>query len=302
VKKRYCLIVLALCGLLPILISPATALSAEGYVGAEVCKACHSDIYHYFVRDIHGRKTVAGSPAAAAECESCHGPGAEHVQKGGGKGVAIFSFRGKDALTRSSRCLKCHEESRDVAFWSMSRHKAMDVSCEQCHSIHHGVKSDLKKIQPDLCFECHRNIQAQANKQSHHPLREREMFCTQCHNPMGTFDSKMIKSDSINELCYECHAERRGPFVWEHPPVAEKCLNCHVPHGSNHPKLLSRKPPLLCQSCHDAIGHPGEPYTSFESFKGPRTSNHFVARACLNCHTNIHGSNGPWDRGSHWLR
>ncbi|MEW6586492.1 MAG: cytochrome c3 family protein, partial [Nitrospirota bacterium] len=102
--------------------------------------------------------------------------------------------------------------------------------------------------------------------------------------------------------CYSCHAEKRGPYLWVHPPVEEDCLNCHVPHGSNHSKLLIRKPHLLCHSCHDSLGHLGDLHTSFESFKGPNTRNFFVARSCLNCHTNIHGSNGPAQRGSHFLR
>lgn len=301
-KKGYYLITVLFCLLLLIFTSHKEVLSAEGYVGTDVCKACHENIYIDFIGDMHGNKNFSGTPASREGCESCHGPGAEHVRKGGGRGVEIFGFREENAQKRFSQCLSCHEESRSVAFWSTSRHKAMDVACDQCHDIHHGQEKDLKEAEPDLCFGCHRNIKAQSNKQSHHPLRERKMFCTNCHNPMGSFGVKTIKAEDVNELCYECHAERRGPFVWEHPPVAENCLNCHVPHGSNHTKLLFRKPPLLCQSCHDAAGHPGVPYTSFNSFKGPNTSNRFIARACLNCHTNIHGSNGPWDRGSHWLR
>ena len=116
--------------------------------------------------------------------------------------------------------------------------------------------------------------------------------------------TKMIKADSVNELCFKCHAEKRGPFFWEHPPVEENCLTCHVPHGSNHGKLLTRKPPHLCQSCHDASQHPGNIYTSFETFRGSAASgkNRMFARACLNCHSNIHGSMGPSTRGKHFVR
>jgi predicted CXXCH cytochrome family protein len=89
--------------------------------------------------------------------------------------------------------------------------------------------------------------------------------------------------------------------MWEHPPVEENCLTCHKPHGSNHSKLLNRRPPELCQSCHDWTQHPGSPYTSFDTFSAGH-SNRLVARACLNCHSQIHGSNGPASRGLHFVR
>jgi predicted CXXCH cytochrome family protein len=71
-------------------------------------------------------------------------------------------------------------------------------------------------------------------------------------------------------------------------------LNCHEIHGSNHSKLLVRKVPFLCQSCHNSTGtgHPDRPYTNLHSFGGPATTNRnkFYGRSCLNCHGNIHGS------------
>jgi len=105
-------------------------------------------------------------------------------------------------------------------------------------------------------------------------------------------------------LCYQCHAEKRGPFMWQHPPVDENCLSCHTPHGSNHAKLLQSKPPLLCQSCHDESRHPGTIYTRFETFQGGATSgkNRMFARACLNCHSAIHGGNAPSLRGQTHVR
>ena len=182
-----------------------------------------------------------------------------------------------------------------MPFWNLSKHKTMDVSCVDCHSIHSaGAKKNMLKVaEPDLCFNCHRNIRAQTNKQSHHPIREGKIKCSDCHNPMGTSNIKaMLRADSVNDLCYKCHAEKRGPYAFEHPPVPENCLLCHEIHGSNHTKLLVRKVPFVCQSCHTATGHPSRPYTNFHSFGGPATANKnkFYARSCLNCHGNIHGS------------
>jgi len=250
---------------------------------------------------------VPGSPVNQNACESCHGAGSAHVEKGGGKGTGIFAFsKNDDPKDKAARCLACHEESKHLASWNMSKHKSEGLSCDNCHSIHGGGDKNLKASQPELCFGCHKDIKAQTNKQSHHPIREGKVSCSDCHDPHGEFGSKMVKADSVNELCYKCHADKRGPFMWEHPPVEENCLNCHTPHGSNHSKLLAKKTPYLCQSCHVLGQHPRTPYGSASTFDPPNTAsnpNRLVARACLNCHSNIHGSNGSHGaRGPYFLR
>lgn len=296
----------------------------DKFVGSETCKGCHEDYYNKFMKSMHGKKAVPGNPANTEGCESCHGPGAQHVEKGGGKGVAIFTFGKKvDPKERAAKCLSCHEDTKTVAFWNMNRHKRAGNACNDCHSVHKGVDKLLVAREPDLCFGCHQGIRAQTNKQSHHPVNEKfvshqKLTCSSCHDTMGSFvaepvnsfstrigtgTDKMLRTDSLTELCYKCHADKRGPFLWEHPPVEENCLTCHEAHGSNHSKLLSQKVPLLCQNCH-TTGHPSSPLTARSSFTGPATSgkNRFFARSCLNCHTNIHGSNGPGARGKAFTR
>jgi DmsE family decaheme c-type cytochrome len=307
-------------------LTPRVLRADAEYVGSETCKGCHEDYYKSFLKSVHGKKAIPGSPMNREGCESCHGPGGQHAEKGGGKGLGILAFGRKlDPRERSAKCLTCHEETKTLAFWNMNRHKAAGNSCDSCHSVHKGVEKLLVAKEPDLCFNCHKNIRAQVNKQSHHPLKEafvgrQALKCSSCHNTMGSFSTepivtfsgsrrsgtdKMIKADSVNDLCFKCHAEKRGPFMWQHPPVEENCLICHEAHGSNHGKLLTSRVPLLCQNCHSTIGsHPRRPYTNLHSFQGTATANKnkFFARSCLNCHTSIHGSNGPAERGEAFLR
>lgn len=307
-RRKHIILLLLLITFL--LASVAISVSGEkktedkkSYIGAAVCKGCHEGAHESYMKSIHAKKAIPGSPANREACEACHGPGASHVEKGGGKGVGIVGFdRKASAKEKMSKCLSCHEESKHLASWNMGKHKSAGVSCDDCHSVHSKADKNLKARQPDLCYDCHRDIRAQANKQSHHPIREGKISCSDCHDPHGEFGAKMVKADTVNELCYKCHSEKRGPFMWEHAPVEENCLHCHTPHGSNHTKLLTKKPPLLCQSCHDWSLHPGTPYPSQSAFTGANPSNKFIARACLNCHTNIHGSNGPSKRGLRFVR
>ena len=298
--------ILFLLGVLSVvfLFTRVPAVSTDtGYAGVEACKGCHEGYYDSYMRTPHGKKAIAGSPAAQFGCESCHGSGSEHVSKGGGKGVAIYGFDKKlDAKERSAKCLACHEDAQHLISWNMSKHKSNGIGCTDCHSMHAGIGKGLKLGQPELCFDCHKDIRMQTNKQSHHPVREGKITCTDCHDTHGTFGPKMLRADTVNELCYKCHAEKRGPFRFEHPPVEANCLNCHAVHGSNHNSLLVRKTPQLCQSCHEASFHPSTPYTNADSFTASQPSNKMIARACMNCHTNIHGSNGPDGRGQRFIR
>jgi DmsE family decaheme c-type cytochrome len=151
----------------------------------------------------------------------------------------------------------------------------------------------------EQCFSCHKDTRAEAWKTSHHPIREGKVSCADCHNPHGTATPKMILAASVNDQCYSCHAEKRGPFLWEHPPVRESCLNCHTPHGSNHLKLQRTSVPFLCQQCHANTRHPGTLYdglrlpTLENEPPNPLASNRLFNRACLDCHAAIHGSNHP---------
>ncbi|HEX8950035.1 MAG TPA: DmsE family decaheme c-type cytochrome, partial [Dissulfurispiraceae bacterium] len=270
----------------------------EGFVGAETCRGCHEKQYDSYARTVHSKKYVKG-PAFQGACETCHGPGKRHVEKGGGRGVDIFAYGANvDPKAKSAKCLECHEEAKPLEFWDRSRHTLNNISCDNCHDPHGRAERLLKGRESELCSRCHQDIRAQFDRQTHHPVKEELMKCSDCHNVHGGFGRKMIKADTVNELCYECHSEKRGPFMWEHPPVEKKCLTCHEAHGSNHVRLLERKVPQLCESCHDVGaggGHMTEAYTSFHTFNGTATGdkNKFYGRSCLNCHTNIHGSNGP---------
>lgn len=282
------------------------SVGEAGYAGPEVCKGCHEDRYESFMKSVHGVKADPRSPASKMGCESCHGPGAAHANAGGGKGVGGIMPLSPRSSTPADKvnvtCMGCHERfpiAMSRALWKGSVHQTRDVSCANCHSIHAGYpKSLAKPTQPEVCSGCHKQIKAQLQRPSHHPIREGKVNCSDCHNPHGTVADKLLSANSINEKCYECHAEKRGPFLWEHAPaVTENCLTCHTPHGSSHDKLLVVKRPFLCQRCHSNSRHPGTLYALRPEQAGQSVytalNNRVFYRACSNCHSQIHGSNHP---------
>ena len=293
--------------------------------GPEVCQNCHADYVASYLTTKHGQKGNERGPANHGGCAACHGDGTEHVKAGGGRGVGgIINPRSKalSADERSQICLTCHADNRHLAFWDSGRHKKNDVTCSDCHTLHEGRRTNLRQDNPSItpyettqrqlqyetCTACHKQIRAQILKPSHHPLIEGKLDCTSCHNPHGALSPMMVNNESINQLCTTCHADKRGPYMNEHPPVEENCLTCHTPHGSIHGKLLTERVPNLCEDCHDGSRHPGTYYSGNQGFSNPYSgtsggpNNRLVARACLNCHTNIHGNNAPAMRGQFFLR
>ena len=135
---------------------------------------------------------------------------------------------------------------------------------------------------------------ADFQKASTHPLRFGRMSCSDCHNAHGSTNAALLVKPTLNQTCFSCHAEKRGPVLWEHAPVAEDCSLCHSSHGSNRSALLTKSPPLLCQQCHSVAGHPAVARTPGALPGGGAGGSIFlVAGSCTNCHTQTHGSNHP---------
>jgi DmsE family decaheme c-type cytochrome len=125
------------------------------------------------------------------------------------------------------------------------------------------------------------------------PVREERLQCSSCHNVHGTANVKMLRvGTTIDESCTSCHADKRGPWLWEHAPVVESCVTCHDPHGSNNDRMLVAKQPFLCQRCHVTSRHPPTVYEGY-LLNNSQNANKIYARSCTVCHQLVHGSNSP---------
>jgi len=202
----------------------------------------------------------------------------------------IFSFKTATAKEINGRCLECHSSGKDHMNFSRSAHSENNLSCLSCHSSHQGMANQFQliKAQPTLCYSCHLKIKPQFNMPFHHRVEEGLIQCSDCHNTHGGFVGKQLRSAAARDsVCYTCHADKQGPFVFEHQAVkTEGCESCHAPHGSPNPRLLkTSNQNILCLKCHTA--------SSFSRASGTPDFHNQAAQyqSCTMCHVQIHGSN-----------
>lgn len=297
-------------------------VAGAGYAGAERCQSCHKAEFGEYSKTHHAAIKPPRADSVTG-CEMCHGPGKAHADgeeaaqgddpKAAAASKLIFSFRA-NPKKNAERCLVCHQSSRDQKDFTHSTHIQHGVACDSCHSMHLTEagrnpkaervgtaqgnffnvpklpaenrwlhESQLVKAQPELCYGCHGNIQAQFALPTHHRVPEGAMKCTDCHNPHGTSNRATLRQSGW-ETCTQCHVEKRGPYVFEHSAVkVEGCTACHTPHGSvNQMLLVRRETRFLCLQCHV------DPFAA----NVPHGRLGFQARGdCTRCHAAIHGSN-----------
>lgn len=268
--------------------------------GADSCFACHDD--QAVLAVFRSKHAVPGDPDSPfghgqLQCEACHGPGGDHaarVRRGAERPpVVIF---GSGSVTpipeQNSYCVDCHQDDTGFA-WHGSGHDDNTVACADCHVSHTDSDPVLTTAtQAEVCFDCHQQQRTESLKPYAHPMRQGQMDCGGCHSPHGDSADQLMARQTVNETCHDCHAEVRGPYLWEHAPVVEDCTNCHNPHGSNHPGMLSQRAPLLCQSCHSQAGHPSVAQDE-RGLPAAAASQFLLGQSCLNCHSQVHGSNHP---------
>lgn len=259
--------------------------------GDATCTACHDEDSDSPVLSIGKTRHGTVADARTPTCTSCHGEGNGHrnnPQKVFNPPRTFGKNSPNSIEDRNGACLACHEGGQRM-HWAGSTHSNRDVACTACHQIHTGQDKVRDRLtQAEICFTCHKEQRSQINRPSRHPVREGKVICSDCHNPHGSAGPSKMVRDSVNETCFSCHMEKRGPFVYNHPPVQENCAICHNPHGTTAPNLLRSRSPFLCQECHEPNTHQGSSGTISGAY-----DRNTLARGCLNCHTQIHGSNNP---------
>ncbi|MBI1852680.1 MAG: hypothetical protein HYR85_20255 [Planctomycetes bacterium] len=244
-------------------------------VGNEICAACHAQAVTEVAATVHA--PLLGKSYASG-CEACHGPGSLHVKSAGRKGTILVN-RAMSADVASRVCLDCHESNSHVHGFRESAHARSNVSCVSCHPVAAHGRLGPPRDEPRTCAACHPNVTSEFALPNHHPLPEGGLNCSSCHavhERVSMIHDVALKQQS----CVKCHPQYQGPFVYAHEADrVDGCTACHTPHGSvNRRLLIERDARTLCLTC-----HPNTP-PSHEQRSGS------IYRRCLDCHTEIHGS------------
>ena len=280
--------------------TPASAPVAKEELPIE-CATCHKEAFDNMAASRHGASGDARTPWGKADsglgrnemCTACHGKAGDHIDDPIDKKPETLFNKSVSVDERNARCLACHIGGNRIQ-WQGSTHEANEVACSDCHKVH--IKKDpamVMETQPSICFNCHKTQRAAMMRVSTHPLRNGQMGCSSCHQPHGTAGEGQLIKATVNETCYTCHADKRGPYLWPHEPVRENCDNCHQPHGSNTSPMLQTRQPYLCMTCHD---HHSATFNGNDVANRSTAAQRMVGTGCANCHPKVHGSNHPSGR------
>ena len=216
-------------------------------------------------------------------------------------------------------CLRCHDQGVNVPKGG-SRHAALDMGCNACHSTHKIGAPDkrenqfhLTKDSPALCLGRH-DLKEQALKKAHHNQPIENADCLTCHDPHQSNKPKLaqkfqhapfesgdcetchaaakegkvvLTNTDSRALCVTCHseqAEQMQKATVQHPGAQGECIACHSPHASKSDRLLSPDPVKVCENCHSeqAQLHKTAPVLHPAAFRD----------GCFTCH-NGHGGQRP---------
>ncbi len=270
-----------------------------GAIAPDICYRCHCDMRE--LQQIAGPHQICGPNGF--NCTTCHNPHGQILES-----------------SRKDLCLQCHSSHTPAMAFLSSTHNLNGVCCTDCHNPHpracvpqivninHYEVTRPKRLamsvqQPEACYKCHPKIYGLNALPSHHPIKEGKMVCSDCHDAHGQ-ETDNLKEATINLVCYKCHADKQGPYAFEHPPVRENCAICHEPHGTVANNLLRQPATFLCLRCHpghNAVHPPGSKLAPDASSSGGTglllapAANQSLRQGfysdCTQCHQQIHGTN-----------
>jgi predicted CXXCH cytochrome family protein len=268
----------------------------------KVCLTCHAE------KDASQIQGHVHQPAIRG-CLLCHDP---HTSDNKFQLLKATSGDKKDNL-----CLTCHDQGTKVPEKG-SRHAALDMGCETCHTTHKtGPEASaqnqfhLAKAAPALCLDCHDAKDANLQK-AHRDQPFATANCISCHDPhqsaapklMAKFlhppfadkscemchapakDGKVVLTQAdAKSLCLTCHDEQAKKIETAkvpHPGAqAGDCLDCHNPHASPQPGLPKTDAVSICLGCHADVAEAGKKKVHHQPA---------FTQGCATCHEG-HGSN-----------
>ena len=198
------------------------------------CQACHgSQIVTEFDRDARRYRTSYTS--LAINCESCHGPGREHVEAAaagtltpdGPGSMADLGGLSEDGSLET--CFRCHAIKRELEPGYLPG---------SGFESHYSVGVHLVGEAPLLPDGRVRSFAYQLNHRYSDCYLSGRMTCVSCHEPHGqgyqdVFE-RPLESPFDDGQCLGCHAAKAGdPGAHTRHPVESdgaRCVSCHMPY------------------------------------------------------------------------
>jgi predicted CXXCH cytochrome family protein len=251
-----------------------------------LCTDCHD------TKDANLAKTHQNQPFEKADCLSCHNPHQSrspklmqafvHAPLEGGKSSCESCHKaskdGKVLLTTASSkelCLTCHSDKSKQIEKAKVQHPGAAGDCTDCHSPHAGRSPGFLKPDPvTACTNCHSGQAALHKKKVlHQPAFEQG--CATCHEPHGGDNQHLLRADSTNKLCLECHGPDAEPKKLESEHLVA-IFDGKVKLPENY---FSKVPTLPLK--YD-LGHPTERHPVSNTIN-PKTKAP-ISMSCLTCH------------------
>ncbi len=186
-------------------------------------------------------ENVIHMPYETGDCTLCH--------------TDAKATDGKLTMDAPELCYQCHAPKDDKKFV----HGPVQAGlCTTCHNPHESPNKRLLSFEKinDLCTMCHvdKGEFLQNTPNIHPPVQE---SCINCHDPHTSDFKFQLKAEPRKDLCLGCHTEKKE---WiekvknKHGAIdrENRCIGCHDPHGSGHPKFLRKDTAKdLCLMCHN---------------------------------------------------
>ncbi|NOS85072.1 MAG: T9SS type A sorting domain-containing protein [Ignavibacteria bacterium] len=217
------------------------------------------------------------APFAGVGCESCHGPGSEHVFAGGDTTKMMKSVN-------EGVCAQCHDSPPNAPIftqWKNAKHS--NVVWSSSFAQNNNGTNDLGN-----CIRCHdgqgyvnftKGIGTNTNG---YPRSKHEMVsCATCHDPHGNSNVANLRnrpagSDTLangyhytgvgtGATCMDCHKSRRNTSTYVNTRVTSSTWGPH--HNSQADIYLGQ----------NLATFGGAPYRSTQHFS-------FLQNACVTCH------------------
>ncbi|MDH7481677.1 MAG: cytochrome c3 family protein [Armatimonadota bacterium] len=188
--------------------------------GATQCIGCHVTGYN--------AETKAYVEAGVG-CESCHGPGGDHVSNATAKG-SILKLTELPRDRQTMICGGCHSKGKDL-----SGKFAFPIGFKPGDDLAKFFV-DAKPTTPGL------NQQYSEHITSTH-YTKLTMTCTTCHDPHNQSGIAHELRKPVNEQCLGCHAAKIKDMATHAPNAAADatCATCHMPYGEHIFKKLEKK-------------------------------------------------------------